>query len=248
MFTRKYWRIRRAVVADIPQLMRVDREVWAEITPEVDFLWTAEQFKHQIEVAKCFYFVAEHRKTGEILGYVTGMPLRLPRNQLESTVTTWEKLCSGGDYDAVDHKGNAVFGVAMAVVEKARNSGIAVDLMAEEFSEAIYHGIEYGFLGGRLPGLAKWLEDHPDDTAWSYANLRRDDGKLVDPEMRLYEQDFRYVGLLPEYFPDPDSCNFGVLWEWPNPMPRWMPKLMAGILFQLTLAAIYDLPAWIKRK
>ncbi len=232
----KKFRIRRANAGDIPQLMELDRAVWAEIT-DAEFLWTAKQFAHQLEVAGEYYYVAEIASSTSLCGYVTAIPMTIPVGELSSRMGTWEEMSSGGNYDRLDASGNCLYGVSLAVHPWYRQMGVADRLIEKEFSLAVSNGMEFGFLGGRLPGMAAYLEEHPDTTPEEYFQLRRPDGKAYDPELRLYERDFEVIRIIPEYFPDPESLDFGVLLLWMNPMPRWLPDGLNGFLFKVMLGA-----------
>ena len=77
-----------------------------------------------------------------------------------------------------------------------------------------------GMLGGRMPGYSHYSSTM---TAEEYINAKREDGKPLDSQVRMYTSvpGLTVEGVLPNYFDDPDSCNYGVLLVWKNPFYNW---------------------------
>lgn len=242
--SRLRYRIRRARPEDIEELTEVEQSSW-EKACDPDDMFTAAQFLHHITKMGDYVLVAEERKTGRLLGYVSAFRVPIPLEELEGSITTWYDLTDDGWHYKHQPDAQAMFGSSMGVLPEAGRSGIGGSLLVAEFKRIVRGGMEYGFLGGRLPGMCEYLLEHPEATPQSYAQLRRPDGKFYDPELRLYAEDFVFLKLLPDYFKDKESCDNGMLMFWKNPFyqNKWLPPIVASQVFKAILR-FYQLQGW----
>lgn len=237
-FTSGY-RIRRARETDLDDLVKVEAASW-ESACDANDMFSRAQFAAHLEVNPADFFVAEDVRSGRLLGYVSGVRRQIPLDELDDRVSTWYALTDDGWYSSHEPTGNALFGASLGVLPEAQRRGIGDRLVEREFVQLVGDGCDYGFLGGRLPGMADHLRRHPDSTPEEYFAKTRPDGRPYDPELRFYADDFEIRQLLPGYFSDAESCNYGVLLVWPNPFPRWLPRQLAG----LALRAVLGVEHW----
>lgn len=233
------FRIRRATLADITQLQKVEVSVWEGITTTPN-VFTGEQFVAQITRAPEFFFVAENKRTGEIVGYLTGLLADIPLDQLDNAVTTWAAACENGWYSNHLPNGSCYFGASLSVTPSAERKGLGDRLVNRGMEELVRQGIAYAYLGSRLPGMRHWLEQNPGKDAQDYFELRRDDGTAYDPELRYYARDMQVRKLLPDYFPDYESCDHGALVVWPNPLHKKVPRAIGVSIFK-AMVQVYGL-------
>lgn len=241
------YRIRRARLSDIDQLVQIEQASW-EAACDPEDMFTADQFRRHITCVGKYIFVAVERRSKRVLGYVSALRVPIPLDEVEDRVANWHKLTNEGWYTPHDPAGQAMFGASLGVLPEYQRFGIGDRLIEAEFKRIVREGIEYGFLGGRLPGLKKYLEEHPEATAEDYFVLKRPDGKYFDPELRFYADDFQIRKLLPGYFRDEESCDHGVLLVWPNPFNQTkLPPAIAAPVFKAILY-YYHAKAWWQRK
>ncbi|HSX14902.1 MAG TPA: GNAT family N-acetyltransferase [Candidatus Saccharimonadales bacterium] len=229
--------IRRARLSDVPQLIEVEHASW-EAACDPEDMFTTEQFEAHIRNVGDYFFVAEERQTGRLVGYVSALRVDIPVSEVEERVTTWYALTGDGEYTGHQPNGQCLFGGSLGVIPESQRSGIGDRLIEREFREIVRHGMTFGALGGRLPGMAAYLAEHPESNPEHYFQLTREDGKPYDPELRFYADDFEVRKLLPEYFKDRESCNNGVLLVWRNPFlgSKLLKPLIAAQVFKAICA------------
>lgn len=242
----KSFSIRPVRASDLPELVEVEKLSWeSACSPEDQF--TLSDFQEHFRLAPEWFYVAEDRETGKLLGYANGLRRNIPLEGLERAVTTWRAMSGEGTFSTHEPGGNAVFGASMGVIPSARGQEVASHLLGRLFEQAIRLRVEYGFLGGRLPGMSSYLSRHPECTPEEYFALKRSDGKPYDPELRLYSQDFQVLGLIPGYMEDTESCDYGVLLLWKTWF-RWLPPHVGALVFKTLFTAIMAVEGLKKRR
>lgn len=224
-------KIRQAGLDDIPQMVEIDHKAWWS---EVAF--TAGQFRSQIERYPAGVLVAEivENEHSRLVGTICGLRVN---SSFADRVHTWHEATGDGYFTTHDPNGNVAFGANLSVLPEFERKGIGDKLFGYAAEVLVRDDMRYLVLGGRLPGLAehnKRLANHglPPVTGEEYADLKDEQGRVLDDELRFYlKQPFlEMIRVLPEYFPDPDSENYGVLLKWSNP------------LYALHLGWIYKVP------
>ena len=99
--------------------------------------------------------------------------------------------------------------------------GLGAALVLWGWTDMILNNKKGGFIGSRIPNFKAYKESHPEIDVETYVKLRRH-GKPLDYELRLYgHEKFQLVKILPNYFPDTDSLDYGVLVYRKNPFYNW---------------------------
>jgi hypothetical protein len=166
--------------------------------------------------------------SGRIVGAASTMRLA---NYDYAAAPSWHTLSDDGHCFNHVPRGKIVYGIDLSV---ARNAppGTVDDLMAAIGRYAIASGATAGMLGGRMPRYAKHARNglSPDE----YMRARTRSGRYLDPEIELYSKipGLKIVQLLPNYFDDADSLNYGVLLEWKNQFHRLPGKRLWGWFFE----------------
>lgn len=198
--------IREATKIDIPGIIRVENAAWPEGMSARE-----EMFESRIKVFPEGQLVAVERN--EIIGVVSTEVINYDFGKPHKT---WYQATDNGFLKKTHNpNGNVVFGVDLSVSPSARNRGVAKSLLQEIGKMAIKKNIQYGILGGRLPGYYKYADEMSAD---EYLSMVTTDGEPVDPELRFYKNSGLTIGeLIPNYFEDFQSKNFGVQLIWKNP-------------------------------
>lgn len=212
-------KVRQVKLADLPQLLEIDREIWPE------FPATEEMFRSRIETFPEGQFVAE------IGGWVIGSVFSQLVNyeDWEHVDFTWNSITDCGTIQKTHNpKGDSLYGVGLAVAKKFQGSAASHLLITAIVKLAIRMNRHYILLGARIPSYCK----HSKVPAGVYIKTTRGkSGRLLDPELAIYQ---RYGGKpikpLPNYMPDPESLDYGVLIRWRNPfynrvfgrLPAWV--------------------------
>lgn len=198
--------VRTATLDDVDNILKLDNEVWT------DFPASRDMIESRIRIFQEGNFVAVHR--GEIVGYLS---LQFIDYDLESHPTfSWNEITDNGTFQSSHNlAGQYMYGAGMTVSPRFQRFGIATRLIFAGWSLIVRYNKKGCLLGSRMPGYAVVKQQYsPED----YLALKKADGGLYDPELRLYQNDgFSIIGLLPKYENDPPSCDYGVLIYQDNP-------------------------------
>jgi hypothetical protein len=211
-------RARQARLFDVPRLLEIDSEIWP------NFSATEEMFCLRIKTFPEGQFVTEI--DGKITGSVFSQMVRY--EDWSSKDFTWEEITDCGKIRRTHNQnGNSVYGVGLAVAKEFQGTIASRLLISKIVQLAIRLNCQYVLLGSRIPSYHKNSDISPS----LYIKTCR--GKrLLDPELSLYK---KYGGepvrLLPNYMPDPESLNYGVLIKWQNPFyNRPFKKVIASFI------------------
>lgn len=198
-------KIRQARLNDIPQLLEIDREIWPQ------FPATKEMFISRIETFPEGQFVAEIE--GQIIGSV--FTQIIDYKDWEEKNFSWNEITDNGTIKNTHNpKGDSIYGVGLAVRKKFQGRGVAALLMIEVGKLTIQKNLRQIFLGARIPGYCY----HSELPVEIYIKSKSKKGRFVDPELALYQKyGVEPIRPLPNYMPDPESLNYGVLMRWKNP-------------------------------
>ena len=199
--------VRNATLDDVNGILDLEQETWPF------FPANREKVESRIQTFPEGSFVVT-LSNGEIVGYLS---LQFINYDLENPkASSWDEMTDCGTIrksHLID--GAYIFGVGMSVSPRYQNMGIATRLFFATWAIGVGYNRRGCMLGSRMPGYADVKDRYSPE---QYVQLRREDGKLFDPELRLYEGDgFRLICLLPNYENDPPSCDYGVLVYQGNP-------------------------------
>lgn len=199
--------IRAATLADIDELLLVEEEAWknpAQRAPR-------DALRARIETFPAGVLLAE--ADGAVWGYVVVQRMRADVFLDHERELSWDELTGHGLLATHCADGEVLYGVNLAVASSAP-AGTQFLLMEAVGKLAIRLNVREILLGGRLPAYHKYQDQMSAD---EYVRLRVRN-RPRDPELWMYARaGLEVVRVLPNYFPDPDSCNFGVLLRWRNP-------------------------------
>jgi hypothetical protein len=198
--------IRRARFSDVDAYLSLQSKRWNS-----DNMANREQLTSRLESYPQGMLVAE--LAGEIVGMVYAM--RITKYDYKK-LPSWNEITHNGYCDNADPKGAALFGVDLTTAPGVGH--LAGDKLLIGIARlAISEGVKTALLGGRLPGYHKVADNM---TAENYLWAKDQYGRPLDRQVRYYTSvpGLRAVKLLPDYFNDPESQNYGVLLRWHNPL------------------------------
>lgn len=218
---RRKVKIRQAQVDDIEAMLLVEEKTWPE-----NLRASREMYESRLETFSQGTMVAE--VDGNIKGVVV---VEIVNFRSVSDVRSWNEAT---DYGYIrkshDPQGNTLYGVNLSVSPQTQ-SRVAVALLEAVDKLAIKLDFKQIVLGGRVPRFARYLKQYcqkngisvisdkkRDKIAEDYiqtTNRRRDP---LDPQITFYQKvGTKIIKLLPNYFKDPESLDYGVLLIWLNP-------------------------------
>lgn len=198
-------RVRQATLADIPQLLKIDEEIWPE------FRASAEMFQLRILTFPAGQFVAVC--DSQIVGSVFTQLINY--KDWENRTFTWDEITDHGTIRKTHNpNGDSMYGIGLAVAKRFQGSAASRLLTIAAVRWVIQNNRLQILLGARIPGYYK----HPEIPVGSYIKMTRGKNKrLINPELAFYQ---KYGGEpikpLPNYMHDPESLDFGVLIRWRN--------------------------------
>lgn len=196
--------VRQAKQSDVSELLRVEEASWPEGARA-----TKEMLASRIEVFPEGVLCAT--ENGAIVGFSCW---EIVAEQPKEIHGSWAKLTDGGTIRRTHRRdGSTLFGVSLSILPRAPKDTVwAIGEAARKLT--IRRGLPWAALGSRIPRFHRFSNRM---NVKEYL-FRRNGSKHVDPELDLYIRiGLTPVRALPNFFPDPPSCNYGVLVEWRNP-------------------------------
>jgi len=198
-------------------MLLVENEAWKD--PE--HRATAEMLHSRIETYDRGVFVAE--ASDRIVGHAS---LQRVHQSFFDENSTWQYLTDGG-FIRRSHNphGRALYGVNLSVSVVAPRETVPF-LMSTAKLFCVANGFEGIYVSPRIPTLRKYVRSKgemngnlklvaEDYVRQTHKQLPR------DPELRMYVQGgAKILHVLPDFFSDKNSLNFGVLAFWRNKLYR----------------------------
>ena len=222
---KKKIKIREATIKDIPQILKIERGAWKEAGAA-----SREMFESRIKTFPEGTLVAE--RDGEVLGVVSTE--RINYNIKKDAYTWYEVTDSGFIRNSHNPNGNIIYGVDMSVRPSFQNLGVGTRLLESIGKLAIRYNLKFGMLGGRIPNYYKYADKMSvEEYIKSTVNVGGKE-KSLDPEINFYKKaGLKIVKIIPNYYKDPDSLNYGVLLLWKNPFYNKWYRWLAAKIFRI---------------
>lgn len=197
------WVLRSRRTEDIPGVIELMQRVYVEPHgPEA--VWPAETLKRHLEVFPEGQLLILDGQ-GRVIADSTSMLVSAERAMRPHR---WSEITERGTLSSHDPKGDAFYGVDLAVDPEFQCIGLAHVLYAARIALAIDKGCKVFVAGARIPGyhLASDLLN-----AESYLALV-ERGLIFDPTLsKQLRLGFQLYGLLPNYISDPESKDCAAL-------------------------------------
>lgn len=202
-------KIRRCTEADLDGYLAIQEEEWGDTMAA-----SRAQLQSRLERVGNGMLVIEHED--EIVAGASF--IRLPFYDLDAH-WSWNDVTSDGWCTNNDPDGDALFGVDLSVGRRAPRATSAT-LIAGALELTMRTGAEGLYWGSRLP---RYHRHAGDMSAETYARTTNARGRYIDPEIELYSRipEVEILGVVPDYFKDWESLDYGCILRWPNPIHRY---------------------------
>ncbi|MCM8788003.1 MAG: GNAT family N-acetyltransferase [Candidatus Omnitrophica bacterium] len=201
-------KIRQAELEDIPQILEVERAAWGK-----ERAATTEMFKSRIKTFPEGTLVA--LIGNKIVGVVV---TEIVNYDLDKNSFSWYEITDNGFIKkSHNSKGDTLYGVDLSVHPFYQNKGVGKKLMEAVGRLVIKYNLKRGALGARIPQYHKYAEKIKVE---NYIQIKDKNEKESppDPELIFYQNlGLKIVKVIPNYFKDSESLNYGVLLVWENP-------------------------------
>lgn len=211
-------KVRKATIEDIDRLADLDLELFDKAygVDKPQKAQVVDMLTKRYLNAPEWMFVAE--MNGRVEGFVSAFRT----NKTIEEFVSWEDSTANGTLEGrVDDGGKYAYVTNMTIKHAAVINGAEEMLLANLFVKGIKEGIEYGYFVARMPQFKRWLrrqgvidatDDRINDYAESYFNLRKENGKRYDRQLRMYEDfGFKLERLVANGFEDEASLNYAVV-------------------------------------
>ena len=142
------------------------------------------------------------------------------------TKKTWDELTDNGTFKRSHNpQGDSLYVSTVVVSKDAQGKRIGEKLVNEQKEVVKRLGLQRLFLGARIPGYDEYCRENGDIAVEDYLELTNEKGESVDPEIRFYKRQGLYPAkVIPDFEPDTESRDFGVVMMWQNPQnPQTLP-------------------------
>ena len=201
--------IRNAKKQDLNDVVRLENEIWPEGTRA-----TKDKFESRLKIFPQGFFLALADK--DIIGVSTS---EIINYDLKNPPKSWEEVTDNGYIRNHNPYGNAIYVVSIGAISR-RGGGSALVQAQKDLAQRL--NLEFLVLGARIPGYDAYCKEHGDINIKDYIKLKREDGELIDPELRFYTRNgLKIFKIVPSYMEDDkESRNYGAIMVWKNPRLR----------------------------
>ncbi|WP_067093904.1 hypothetical protein [Marinomonas atlantica] len=191
---------------DVDKLLELEEIVWKEQG------CSREMITSRIQTFQEGQIIAV-TPTGEVVGYIGTQFV----NDLSDSCHTWNQITDFGTIKNSHVKsGNYMFGISLTA--HPQHPGVGMQLQLKAGVIGVKHRKHGCFLGSRVPKFHMGSADYSIEE-WVHGKNDRS----RDREVRYYQRaGFNIVKVIPDYFPDPESLNYGALMFNTNPF-RFLP-------------------------
>lgn len=212
-------KIRKARIEDIPQILEVEKAAWGE-----ERAATFQMLLSRIKTFPEGTLVALIDK--KIVGFISTEII----NYDEKNSLSWYETTDSGFITKTHNlEGDTLYGVDLSIHPSYQNRGIGKKLMVHIGKLLIKYNLKRGMLGARVPQYYKYAEKIKIE---DYVKITSKNNEIPpDPELNFYQKlGLKIVKIIPNYFKDPESLNYGVLLVWENPFyNKWYRKIAAWL-------------------
>ncbi|XOB42334.1 MAG: GNAT family N-acetyltransferase [Candidatus Nealsonbacteria bacterium] len=216
--------VRKARIEDIPQILEVEKAAWGK-----ERAATFEMFRSRIKTFPEGILLALINK--KMAGVIV---TQIVNYNFKKNIPSWYEATDNGFITKTHNpNGDTLYGVDLSVNPKYQDMGVGKKLMESVGKLAIRYNLKQGVLGGRIPNYYKFADKI---SVEDYINIDEQKGKNnipPDPELIFYRKEYfgiKIVKIMPNYFKDPESLNYGVLLVWKNPFyNKWYRHIVARL-------------------
>ena len=201
---------------DIPALMNLEWSKWEKNQAASS---TMLQKRIQSHPEPCIGAFCLH--TGMALASLFMRPVN---SAMFTAPTRWD---AAADVDTispiVEGDSRSLFGISLS----SNNAEAVKEIFKFFYPHALKAGWHDVYLGSPIPGFRKARQNNPNLSVWQYVHAKRKGkaGEPLDPQLRYYfRKGFKHIVSIQEnYFPHPESMDYGVILRKVIPLSRPRP-------------------------
>lgn len=207
--------IREATRTDIPDLIALNKLAYPDLVEE-NIVWTKEQLRSHLQMFPQGQLVAVIK--GKIVGAVSSLIVDLGADPLRQH--TFEGVTDGGYFTNHDPRADTLYGSDVYVHPKAQGKGVGGALYEARRNLCQRLNLRRIAAGGRLFNYRQYSDKFTPEEYVSRVAAGEIRDQVLSFQLR---EGFEIRGILPNYLPDPASCDNAAFLEWLNPDYRPLP-------------------------
>lgn len=198
--------VRPADIEDLDNLVKVENEAWPE-----EQAFTKDHFEAHLEIFQNFPGIQVAVVDNEIAGIGVAEILEY---DLDNPIPSWYLVTDDGFLRKTHNPaGNVLYGVSLSVSPRFSSAGVGRKIIEAAKNIVVQYHLERFILGSRVPRFHRY---HTHLSIEEYVYSKKG-SRFLDPEIEFYNKcGLEIVKILPDYFEDPMSLNYGVLVSWEN--------------------------------
>jgi len=201
--------VRAATIADVAALVELNHIAYPELVAD-NVVWSAEQVSSHLHVFPEGQLVAEAE--GRIIGSASSLIVDLGLDPLRWH--TWAGITDNGYFTSHDPRADTLYGADVCVHTEWRGRGAGGALYAARRALCKRLNLRRIVAGGRLWHYREYAGRY---SAEEYVE-RVKAGEIRDLVLSYQLREGFFVrAIMPNYLPDPNSCNYATFIEWLNP-------------------------------
>ena len=185
---------------DLDEVARLEDKIWPEGTRA-----PLEKFESRLKIFP----------EGFLLAYSDGILIGASTSQIieydgQTPPKSWEEITDNGWIKSHKKSGNALYVVSVGAISR---SGGGSALLQAQKKLARGLNLDYLVLGSRIPRYDEHCNENGEIDIQDYVALKRDDGELLDPELRFYTRNgLTLTNIVDNYMEDDkESRNYGAI-------------------------------------
>ena len=200
--------IRQAVEADIPKIVKLQEESFADLA-KIGNIWRPNELQNHLDIFPEGQLVAE--LDGAIVGSATSLIVNLVPKYADHT---WKQITGDGMLTTHTFNGDSLYGADISTHPKVRHKGIGHKLYQGRKDVTMKFNLKRMIAGGRLYNYCDYAGSlSPLEYAHKVVNCEIHDLVLSFDLVN----GFNFIKILPNYLEDARSLNFASFIEWKNP-------------------------------
>lgn len=203
--------IRQTAVADIPEIVKLQEESFADLA-KIGNIWHPDELKSHLDIFPQGQLVAELE--GKIVGSATSLIIQLSPVYAEHT---WNGITGNGMLTTHFPAGDSLYGADISTYPRVRHKGIGHKLYQGRKDIAMRMNLKRMIGGGRLYNYYEYSEKlSPLQYAKEVVGCKLHDLVLSFDLIN----GFNFIKILSNYLDDARSLNYASFIEWINPHYR----------------------------
>lgn len=203
--------IRQTAVADIPEIVKLQEESFADLA-KIGNIWHPDELKSHLDIFPEGQLVAELE--GKIVGSATSLIIQLSPVYADHT---WNGITGSGMLTTHFQAGDSLYGADISTHPRVRHRGIGHKLYQGRKDIVMRMNLKRMIGGGRLYNYCEYSEKlSPLEYATGVVDCKLHDLVLSFDLIN----GFNFIKILSNYLDDARSLNYASFIEWINPHHR----------------------------